>query len=156
MKNLSTNESTSFESTLGSPTKPSQNFGFQKPRQIFLVNSGKETMSGDMENPIPLPPLPDLQPKKKKILKIKKPENRIKPVKNKVVKSIHILDFDAIFRNIILQKKKIIIKKTNNKKSIKKNNKPRNKLNLISVKRIRDSQSQTLSIKSKFFYIIII
>jgi len=39
MKNLNTNESTSFESSLGSPSKPFQSYEIQKPKQLFFVNS---------------------------------------------------------------------------------------------------------------------
>ena len=42
MKNLNTNESTSFESSLGSPSKPLQSYDIQKAKQIFLVNSIEE------------------------------------------------------------------------------------------------------------------
>lgn len=154
MKNLSTNESTYFESNLESPSKPSQNIEFQKPKQIFLVNSEPDIPSGDAGTSLPLPPLPplpDLQPKKKKIQVLKKIEQKKCKTKNKVVKSLHILDFDAIFRNIILQQKKKIIKKSNNKKSIKKNNKSVNRLNLVGIKRVRPNQNKTNSIQSKFF-----
>ena len=43
MKNLNTNESTSFESSLGSPTKPLQPNEVQKPKQLFFVNNIEET-----------------------------------------------------------------------------------------------------------------
>ena len=89
MKNLSTNESTYFESALGTPTKLPQNFEAQKPKQIFLIDSGLESQPGEMEYPLPLPPLPDLQPKKKIEPKIEKNKNILKKVKNKALIDIN-------------------------------------------------------------------
>ena len=152
MKNLSTNESTYFESALGTPTKLPQNFEAQKPKQIFLIDSGLESQPGEMEYPLPLPPLPDLQPKKKIEPKIEKNKNILKKVKNKTAKNTHLLNFDGLFKDIILQQKKKIIKKLSDKKPIKKNNKPGKKQKLIGVKKIRENKNKIILDKSKYFF----
>ena len=45
MKSVATNESISFESTFGSPSKPNPNDIVQKPKQIFLVNYVPDNIS---------------------------------------------------------------------------------------------------------------
>jgi len=66
MKNLNTNESTSFESSLGSPTKPSQTYELQKPKQLFFVNSIEDIPQPLTNTIINLGPVPKVQTPEKK------------------------------------------------------------------------------------------
>ena len=43
MKNLTTNESASFESTLCSPHKPLQHLDPPKPKQLFFIDTAQDT-----------------------------------------------------------------------------------------------------------------
>ena len=99
MKNLNTNESTSFESSLGSPTKPLQSYEVKKPKQLFFVNSIEDTSQPLLNTIINLGPPPKINPPEKKVLKNKiKYESELKSIKKKIVtKKRHILDFDALF-----------------------------------------------------------
>lgn len=76
MKNITSNESTSFESSLGSPSKPLQSIEVQKPKQIFFVNPKDDTTQPLINNIIDLGPPPKKQPphpdKKNQKKKIKK------------------------------------------------------------------------------------
>ena len=83
--------------------------------------------------------------KNKEIIRIFKEfiENKNKTINDK---KKHMLDFDALFKNIILQEK---IKKHENK--INKNNKNINKakLKLLGSKRMRDIYNKNITSKSK-------
>ena len=70
MKNLNTNESTSFESSLGSPSKPLQSYDIQKAKQIFFVNSIEEPKISITNTIINLAP-PKRKPPKKNPKKLK-------------------------------------------------------------------------------------
>ena len=132
MKNVITNESISFESTLGSPSKPHQCVIVQKPKPIFLVNSiednisltstKKSSDSGIMQNP---------SKQKKSKTKVKSIQ-KINPIKNNKNNEFHMLDFDALFQDIIIGKKKSLDKSTHKNIS-----KKYNKKKLLGSKRIR-------------------
>ena len=147
MKNINSNESTSIESSLGSPTKPLQSLEVQKPKQIFFVNSIEDTPQPLINTIIDLgpppkkqPPHPDKKNQKKKI----KFESAVKSPKNKINnKPQHTLNFDALFKNIILQANS----STKNKRINNSSNKPRNKL--VGNKRIRNTSNKELTCKSK-------
>ena len=132
MKNVITNESISFESTLGSPSKPHQCVIVQKPKPIFLVNSIKDNISltstkkssdsGIKQNP---------SKQKKSKTKVKSIQ-KINPIKNNKNNEFHMLDFDALFQDIIIGKKKSLDKSTHKNIS-----KKYNKKKLLGSKRIR-------------------
>jgi hypothetical protein len=132
MKNVITNESISFESTLGSPSKPHQCVIVQKPKPIFLVNSiednisltstKKSSDSGIKQNP---------SKQKKSKTKVKSIQ-KINPIKNNKNNEFHMLDFDALFQDIIIGKKKSLDKSTHKNIS-----KKYNKKKLLGSKRIR-------------------
>jgi hypothetical protein len=146
MKNINTNESTSFESSLGSPTKPLQSYEAQKPKQIFFVNSIEDTPQPLINTIINLGPPPKKQPpnpgKKNEKKKIKF-QAALKLPKNKINnKPQHTLNFDALFKNIILQGNK----SNKNKRSNNSSNKSRNKL--VGNKRIRNTSNKTSANKT--------
>ena len=86
MKNLNTNESTSFESSLGSPSKPFQSYEIQKPKQLFFVNSIEDPPKSITNTIINLAPVPKPKPQEKKIPKKKKKLNSgLKPPKIKKI-----------------------------------------------------------------------
>ena len=156
MKNLNTNESTSFESSLGSPTKPLKPFEAQKAKQLFCVNNIQEIQDIPQPltqciinlGPVRIPSSSDKKNPKNK----KKPETGLKPPKiiNKI-KRTHVLNFDALYRNIILQGKKIGQlgnKKINNSESKSKNQ-------LVGSKRIRNLSNKETSAKGKLYNIFI-
>ena len=145
MKNLNTNESTSFESSLGSPSKPLQSYDIQKAKQIFLVNSIEEPKISITNTIINLAPPKQKQQKKNPKKKIQlKPE--IKSPKIKINNNQeHILDFDAIIKNLIFQEKNI--GNSGNKKIKNKSSKPKYKL--IGGKRIRNFSNKDTKYKSK-------
>ena len=132
MKNVITNESISFESTLGSPSKPHQCVIVQKPKPIFLVNSIKDNISltstkkssdsGIKQNP---------SKQKKSKTKVKSIQ-KINPIKNNKNNEFHMLDFDTLFQDIIIGKKKSLDKSTHKNIS-----KKYNKKKLLGSKRIR-------------------
>lgn len=149
MKNLNTNESTSFESSLGSPTKPLLSYDAQKPKQLFFVNSVEDTHQSLENYIINLGPVPKpCSTEKKNIQKKKiKFESKLKPPKIKNNKNKkHILDFDALFRNIILQKNKG--EKSQNKK--RNNSGIHSKNKFVGSKRIRNVSNKSINTKSKF------
>ena len=153
MKNINTNESTSFESSLGSPLKPLQSYEGQKPKQLFFVNSIDDTPQPLINTIINLGPPPKKQPQHqdKKIQKKKiKFEFAVKSSKNKInSKPQHTLNFDALFKNIILQ-----VNKSNKNKRINNScNKSRNKL--VGNKRIRTTNNKALTSKSKYIYYLL-
>ena len=149
MKNLNTNESTSFESSLGSPTKPLQSYEVKKPKQLFFVNSIEDTSQPLLNTIINLGPPPKINPPVKKVLKNKiKYESELKSIKKKIVtKKRHILDFDALFKSIFLVKNKIGKKgnKITNKSGIKSKNK------YVGNKRIRNLPNKTNNNKGKIY-----
>ena len=97
MKNLNTNESTSFESSLGSPTKPLLSYDAQKPKQLFFVNSVEDTHQSLENYIINLGPVPKpCSTEKKNIQKKKiKFESKLKPpkIKNICIYCIKMIDF---------------------------------------------------------------
>ena len=134
MKNLNTNESTSFESSLGSPSKPLQSYDIQKAKQIFFVNSIEEPKISITNTIINLAPPkrkpPKTNPKKKIQLKPEIKSPKIKINNNQK----HILDFDAIIKNLIFQEKNT--GNSGNKKI--KNKSSKSKYKLVGGKRIRN------------------
>jgi len=147
MKNLNTNESTSFESSLGSPTKPLLSYDAQKPKQLFFVNSVEDTHQSLENYIINLGPVPKpCSTEKKNIQKKKiKFESKLKPPKIKNNKNKkHILDFDALFRNIILQKNKG--EKSQNKK--RNNSGIHSKNKFVGSKRIRNVSNKSINTKN--------
>lgn len=155
MKNINSNESTSFESSLGSPLKPLQSYEGQKPKQLFFVNS-VEDKPKSLDNyiinlgPVPKPCSTEKNNIQKKKIKF---ESKLKPPKIKNNKNKkHILDFDALFRNIILQKNKG--EKSKNKK--RNNSRIHSKNKFVGSKRIRNISNKSINTKSKFFIIIFI
>jgi hypothetical protein len=153
MKNLNTNESTSFESSLGSPTKPSQTYELQKPKQLFFVNSIEDIPQPLTNTIINLGPVPKVQtPEKKSSKKKITLDSGLKSQKiKKINKKKHILDFDSLFKNIILMGNKSA--KSQNKKI--KNSVSKSKCKLIGTKRIRNISNKDTCIKSKFNIIFI-
>ena len=139
MKNI--NESISFESTLGSPSKPHPNDIVQKPKQIFLVNCVKDNINLDHSVQINLE---KNYLKKKKSLKSKKKN----VIKDKNLEYHHLLDFDSLFQDIIIGQN------NKNKKSFFDRNE--NDKKLIGSKRIRFISNKNGSIKSKNIKLIII
>ena len=116
MKNI--NESISFESTLGSPSKPHSNEIPQKPKQIFLVSLVKDDIN--LNNSVQIN-LEKKYLKKKKSLKSK--EKKLNPIKDKNIIYHHLLDFDSLFQDIIIgqnnkNKQSFFDRNTNNKKFI--------------------------------------
>ena len=139
MKNI--NESISFESTLGSPSKPHPNDIAQKPKQIFLVKCVKENINLNHSVQINLE---KKYLKKKKSLKSKK--KKINVIKDKNIEYHNLLDFDSLFQDIIIGQ--------NNKKSFFDRN--GNDKKLIGSKRIRFISNKNSYIKSKNIKLIII
>ena len=154
MKNLNTNESTSFESSLGSPTKPLQPYEVQKPKQLFFVNSIEDTPRPLLNTIINLGPPPKINPPEKKVQKNKiKFESELKPIKKKIVpKKQHILDFDALFKSIFYVK--IKTGKKSNKITNKSGTKSKNKF--VGNKRIRNIPNKPTNSKGKIYIIFII
>ena len=153
MKNINSNESTSFESSLGSPLKPLQSYEGQKPKQLFFVNSIDDTPQPLINSIIDLGPPPKQQPQpqekkyQKKNIKI---DFAVKSPKNKINnKPQHTLNFDALFKNIILQ----VNKSNKNKRINNSSNKSRNKL--VGNKRIRNTTNKVLTSKSKNIYYLL-
>ena len=149
MKNLNTNESTSFESSLGSPTKPLQLYEVQKPKQLFFVNSIEDTSQPLLNTIINLGPPPKINPPEKKVQKNKiKFASELKPIKKKIItKKQNILDFDALFKSIFYVKNKIA--KKGNKITNKSGTKSKNKL--IGNKRIRNIPNKPTNSKGKIY-----
>ena len=146
MKNAFINESTSFESTLCSPSKPPQENIVQKPKQIFLVNYVEDntSLALNKKNSSSSPGKKPLKQKSSKPKKISKLKN-ISINNNKNIE-FHLLDFDALFKSIIIDKKKSIAKRGYN---ITKNNR---KLKLIGYKRNRFLSIKNSTNKSKNIY----
>ena len=139
MKNI--NESISFESTLGSPSKPHPNDIVQKPKQIFLVKCIKDNISLNHSTQINLE---KKYLKKKKSLKSRK--KKINAIEEKNVEYHHLLDFDSLFKDIIIgqnnkKKKSFFDRNVNDKK-------------LIGSKRIRFISNKNSSTKSKIIKLI--
>jgi len=153
MKNINSNESTSFESSLGSPLKPLQSYEVQKPKQLFFVNQIDDTSQPLINTIIDLGPPPKKQPQqqeKKNQKKKIKFEFAVKSPKNKNNnKPQHTLNFDALFKNIILQ----VNKSNKNKRINNSSNKSRNKL--VGNKRIRNNTNKALNSKSKYIFYLI-
>ena len=150
MKNASNNESISFESTLGSPSKPPQNNIVQKPKQIFLVNCVEDNIS------LTATKINSSESLNKKSLKQKRPKStKANNKKNSSIKNnknieFHLLDFDAIFKNIIIGKKKPVAKKAYKSSHISKN---KAKMKLLGYKRNRLFLNKNPVNKSKFIII---
>ena len=147
MKNLITNESTSFESTLCSPHKPLQHLDPPKPKQLFFIDTAQDTKNFTYLFNTTISPIFTHEKKSPKVkIKIEKKDKIKNKNKNINDKKKHMLDFDVLFKNIILQEK---IKKHENK--INKNNKNINKakLKLLGSKRMRDIYNKNITSKSK-------
>ena len=148
MKNASNNESISFESTLGSPSKPRLENLVQKPKQIFLVNCVKDNISFSHNK------ISSSDNLGKKPLKHKRPKSKQMTNQNKLsIKNnkFHLLDFDALFKNIIIGKKKSIAKKAHKTSHVIKN---KDKSKLLGYKRNRLISDKNFINKSKFIIII--
>lgn len=122
------NESISFESTLGSPSKPKSTIVFQKPKQIFLVNYV-------LDNP-PTKQVTKIHPSPKNIgghiIKGSSFKKKNKPINKHI--EFHILDFDALLKSLInsdKSTKKIIVNKKKDRIS------KESKLKYIGFKRFR-------------------
>ena len=134
MKNVVINESISFESTLASPSKPRPNNIAQKPKQIFLVNFVEDNISLSFNKNIS-DTSPGKKPlRKKRSITNKKTNQNITSIKNNKNVKFHLLDFDALFNNVIIGKKKSKTKKVHKTSHIGRN---KNKIKLIGSKRIR-------------------
>lgn len=133
MKNI--NESISFESTLGSPSKPNQNNIVQRPKKMFLVKYVKDNIN--LNNSVEIN-LEEKYLKKKKGIKIKK--KKINLLKDKNIEYHHLLDFDSLFKDVIIDQN------DKNKKSFFRNEKDKK---LIGSKRIRFISNKNSSIRSK-------
>ena len=150
MKNVFINESISFESTLGSPSKPPQENIVKKPKQIFLVNCVEDNISLSPTKKSSSESI-DNKPLKQKRSKTKKTNNRNNTsVNNKKTIGLHLLDFDALFKNIIIGKKKLIAKRAH---KISNNSKNKNKIKLIGYKRNRLLSNKNSVNKSKYIFI---
>ena len=134
MKNVFINESISFESTLGSPSKPPQENIVKKPKPIFLVNCVEDNISLSPTKKSSFESI-DNKPLKQKRSKTKKSNNRKNAsIKNNKNIGLHLLDFDALFKNIIIGKKKLVAKRAHKNSHISKN---KNRTKLIGYKRNR-------------------
>ena len=147
MKNASNNESISFEST----SKPRLENLVQKPKQIFLVNCVKDNISFS-HNKISSSDNLGKKPLKHKRPKSKQMTNQNKlSIKNNKNAEFHLLDFDALFKNIIIGKKKSIAKKAHKTSHVIKN---KDKSKLLGYKRNRLISDKNFINKSKFIIII--
>ena len=147
MKNVFINESVSFESTLGSPSKPTQENIVQKPKQIFLVNFVEDNLSLSHTKKSSSESIGNNKPIKQKRSKTKKTNSRKNAsIKDNKTIGLHLLDFDAIFKNIIIGKKKLVAKKAHKDSHISKN---KNKIKLIGYKRNRLLSNKNLNNKSR-------
>ena len=153
MKNAFINESISFESTLCSPSKPRQENIAQKPKQIFLVNCVEDNISltPTKKSSSVSPGKKPFKQKRTKSKKISKQKNS--SINNNKNIQFHLLDFDALFKNIIIGKKKSIAKRGNKFANITKN---KSKLKLIGYKRNRFLSNKNSVNKSKNIYFLII
>lgn len=132
MKNATINESISFESTLDSLSKPHQCVIVQKPKPIFLVNSIEDNISFKSTKKSSDSDISRIPSKQKKSKTKIKSIQKINPIKNNKNNEFHMLDFDALFKDIIIGKKKSLDKSAH--KNISKNY---NKKKLLGSKRIR-------------------
>ena len=146
MKNVFINESISFESTLGSPSKPPQVNIVQKPKQIFQVNIVEDNISLSATKKSSSESIGNNQLKQKRP-KTKKINNRKhSSIKNNKNIGYHLLDFDALFKNIIIGEKKLVAKRAHKITHISKN---KNKIKLIGNKRNRLISNKNSINKSK-------
>ena len=153
MKNVLINESISFESTLASPSKPKPNNIAQKPKPIFFVNFVEDNISLSL-NKKNSDTNPEKKPLCKKRSKTKKRTNQnITSIKNNKNNEFHLLDFDALFKNIIIGKKKSTNKKVHKAWHITRN---KNKLKLIGSKRIRLLSNKNIIKKRKQIYLLLL
>ena len=153
MKNVFINESISFESTLGSPSKPPQENIVKKPKQIFLVNCVEDNISLSPTKKSSSESI-DNKPLKQKRSKTKKANNRKNlSLNNNKNSGLHLLDFDALFKNIIIGEKKLVAKRAH---KISNNSKNKNKIKLIGYKRNRLLSNKNSINKSKYIFLFII
>ena len=134
MKNVSINESISFESTIGSPSKPHPCPIVKRPKPIFLVNCVGDNISSNTTKKSS-----DSSLKKNSIRRRRSKSNKNSIQKNNSLKNnknneFHMLDFDALFNDIINEKKKSLDKSVHKKYHISRNY---SKKKLIGSKRIR-------------------
>ena len=152
MKNVVINESISFESTLASPSKPRPNNIAQKPKQIFLVNFVEDNISLSFNNKIS-DTSPGKKPlRKKRTITNKKTNQNITSIKNNKNVKFHLLDFDALFNNVIIGKKKSKTKKVHKTSHIGRN---KNKIKLIGSKRIRLLSNKNTIKKRKYINLLL-
>ena len=153
MKNVFINESISFESTLGSPSKPPQENIVQKPKPIFLVNFVEDNISLSPTKKSSSESINN-KPLKQKRTKTKKTNNRKNAsINNNKTIGLHLLDFDALFKNIIIGEKKLVAKRAHKISNISKN---KNKIKLIGYKRNRLLSNKNSVNKSKYIFLFII
>ena len=152
MKNVFINESISFESTLGSPSKPAQENIVKKPKQIFLVNCVEDNISLSPTKKSSSESINN-KPLKQKRSKTNKANNRKNAsIKNNKINGLHLLDFDALFKNIIIGKKNFVAKRAHKISNYSKN---KNKIKLIGYKRSRYLSNKNSINKSKqYFYLL--
>ena len=152
MKNVVINESISFESTLASPSKPRPNNIVQKPKQIFLVNFVEDNISLSLNKKISDTSHGKKPLKKKRSITNKKTNQNISSIKNKKNIEFHLLDFDALLKNVIIGKKKSTIKKAHKTSHIGRN---KNKIKLIGSKRIRLFSNKNTIKKRKYIFLLL-
>ena len=134
MKNVIINESISFESTLGSPSKPHPCPIVQKPKPIFLVNCVEDNLSLASTKKSSDSCLKKNPSRRKRSKSKKNSIQKLNSIKINKSNEFHLLDFDALFKDIIIGKKKSLDKSVHKKAHI-----PRkySKKKLIGSKRIR-------------------
>ena len=146
MKNVIINESISFESTLGSPSKPHPCPIVQKPKPIFLVNCVEDNLSLASTKKSSDSCLKKNPSRRKRSKSKKNSIQKLNSIKINKSNEFHLLDFDALFKDIIIGKKKSLDKSVHKKAHI-----PRkySKKKLIGSKRIRLLSNKNSINKSK-------
>ena len=134
MKNVSINESISFESTIASPSKPHPCSIVKRPKPIFLVNCVGDNISSNTTKKSSDSSLKKNSNRRRRLKSNKNSAQNNNSLKNNKSNEFHMLDFDALFNDIIHEKKKPL-----DKSAYKKSHLPRNysKKKLIGSKRIR-------------------
>jgi len=155
MKNVSINESISFESTIASPSKPHPCSIVKRPKPIFLVNCVGDNISSNTTKKSSDSSLKKNSNRRRRLKSNKNSTQNNNSLKNNKSNEFHMLDFDALFNDIIHEKKKPL-----DKSAYKKSHLPRNysKKKLIGSKRIRlfsykNSINKKTHIKKKKFNI---
>ena len=153
MTNAIINESISFESTLGSPSKPRPSIIIQKPKPIFLVRNVEDCKSTASTQYNSGSNQKRKKPRRKRSKSTKNELQKINSLNNNTNSGIHMLDFDALFNDIIMNEKKSLDKSLHTMVSniTSKNSKDKKTL---GFKRIRLFQKNPLN-KSKYSNIIV-